>query len=490
MSNSDQKQILYMEDDPGLARLVQKRLNREGHEVDLVTNGAQGLIICRETSYDVVIVDQQMPGMEGIEVIRALMQCANPPAILMLTGQGNERIAVEAMKLGASDYMIKDTESRYLDILPAVVWQLLHQREMEEEHQRMKLALEYRQNFERLLFKLSTQFINCPLSKIDQELNQALQSVGNFAGAERSYVFQFRETGKFIDNTHEWCARGITSQKQIFQSFDLDTQTPWVAASLNKNNVICIDSVNDLPPEAKAERSLLQECGIKSIILVPMMLRTKLLGFVGFDFVTDEKDCTDDLVSLLRMVGEIVMNALEHKRYEKALRTSEELFKTMSITDQLTSLFNMRHFMEQIEAEMVRAERYKSPLSLIMLDVDNFKTYNDTFGHVEGDQVLRELGSIIRSSLRVTDSAYRYGGEEFTVLLPNTDAEMARTVAERIRKAFAEAVFYPDSEKKEQRTISLGIAEYVSGERITDIVDRADQHMYRAKKKGKNRTCM
>ncbi len=176
------------------------------------------------------------------------------------------------------------------------------------------------------------------------------------------------------------------------------------------------------------------------------------------------------------------------KRAEEELRESEKYYRELSITDELTGLYNRRHFHVELEAETSRADRYGRPLSLLMVDIDDFKQYNDRFSHPEGDKVLARLGQVIQRCLRATDSAFRYGGEEFTLLLAETAGEEAVVVAERIRSEFAEQDFRPTSEDLVVRlTLSAGIAQYHAAEEVTDFVKRADQGMYMAKGKGKNR---
>ena len=159
----------------------------------------------------------------------------------------------------------------------------------------------------------------------------------------------------------------------------------------------------------------------------------------------------------------------------------------LSITDGLTKLYNSRHFYAQLKAETERARRYDHPLSLLMLDIDNFKNFNDTFGHLEGDRVLMKLGQVITRCLRKTDSGYRYGGEEFTLILPETKGEAAIALAERIREEFEAEVFTPGHEKKINKTISVGVTEYIQEEALSDFLRRVDEGMYTAKKQGKNR---
>ncbi len=159
----------------------------------------------------------------------------------------------------------------------------------------------------------------------------------------------------------------------------------------------------------------------------------------------------------------------------------------LAITDGLTKLYNSRYFYNQLDMEVDRSNRYHHPLSLLLLDIDHFKIYNDNYGHLEGDKVLIRIGELIRSCLRKMDTAYRYGGEEFTVILPETSGREATHVAERIRTTISQAVFSPDFEKKIKITISIGVTEYVPGERISVMVERVDRAMYKSKEEGRNR---
>ena len=169
------------------------------------------------------------------------------------------------------------------------------------------------------------------------------------------------------------------------------------------------------------------------------------------------------------------------------LRKSEQRFRELSITDDLTRLYNSRHFFYQIKKEIERTNRYEHPLSLLMLDLDNFKQYNDAYGHIAGDEVLVKAGEILRDSLRKTDTAYRYGGEEFAILLPETKGEEAMHFAERIRHEFESQDLAIPEKQNLSVTVSIGVAQYEIGEEINTLIKRTDKNMYTAKNQGKNR---
>jgi diguanylate cyclase (GGDEF)-like protein len=177
----------------------------------------------------------------------------------------------------------------------------------------------------------------------------------------------------------------------------------------------------------------------------------------------------------------IVNQALEkyHTLLEKE-RLEEEV-RRLSITDELTGLYNHRHFFKTLEAELVRMKRQGTSLSLLMFDLDNFKQYNDLYGHLEGDRVLKKIGMIVKHCIRSNvDSGYRYGGDEFAILLIGATREQALHIAERIRSTIEEAGF-------EKITVSIGLAEFHDEYDLEGFVKTADHAMYMAKNSGGNR---
>ena len=179
----------------------------------------------------------------------------------------------------------------------------------------------------------------------------------------------------------------------------------------------------------------------------------------------------------------------ERKRDEAALRESENIYRELSIVDDLTQLYNSRHFYNQLTMEIARANRYGQPLTLLLFDLDNFKAFNDAYGHVEGDRVLSRLGRVVKGYLRQTDSAYRYGGEEFTILLPMTTSADGAVTAERVRTEFKKETFSQAPGHDAHMTVSIGLAQYKPQEDMKVFVHRVDQLMYQAKKDGKDRVC-
>lgn len=179
----------------------------------------------------------------------------------------------------------------------------------------------------------------------------------------------------------------------------------------------------------------------------------------------------------------------ERKKAEEALQESERRYRELSIIDDLTKLYNSRHFYAQLKREIDRSNRYGQPLTLLLLDLDEFKAFNDAYGHVEGDYVLSRFGQIIKLCLRETDSAYRYGGEEFTIMLPMTTDKEAIVTAKRIQTEFKKEVFSPLPGQNVHVTVSIGLAQYKTMEEMKSFVHRVDRIMYKAKKSGRDRIC-
>jgi diguanylate cyclase (GGDEF)-like protein len=192
-------------------------------------------------------------------------------------------------------------------------------------------------------------------------------------------------------------------------------------------------------------------------------------------------DVFNDMVTRLRQGRE------ELAAMNRTLRERNRELHELSITDGLTGLYNRKHLMEILASEVARAERYQRPLALVMIDIDHFKVYNDTCGHLAGDEVLRNIAALFKGSIRGSDRAGRYGGEEFLIILPETTADEAGRIADRIRSRLAEEDF-PAGSQRVKITISGGIASFPShGRSPESLLRSADAALYRAKAGGRNR---
>lgn len=194
---------------------------------------------------------------------------------------------------------------------------------------------------------------------------------------------------------------------------------------------------------------------------------------------------------------------ISKRNFEKISHLNKELLSSLEnldarnreiqelvITDKLTGLYNRHYMMTTLDDELLRCDRIQRDLAVLMMDVDNFKSFNDSYGHINGDTVLARLGELIKKSVRQYDRAFRYGGEEFVIILPETDQTIAWMVGERIRERFSKEKFYIKQEDGEplivSRTLSAGVVSYRKGLTAGQILMQADEAMYMAKSQGKN----
>jgi diguanylate cyclase (GGDEF)-like protein/PAS domain S-box-containing protein len=237
------------------------------------------------------------------------------------------------------------------------------------------------------------------------------------------------------------------------------------------------------------------QAGMRSIMCIPLVYRDEVIGVLHFRSKRSNAYTEEDLRRAERIGVQIagaIANAQLYaglKKTEQELKESEQSYRELSIIDDLTQLYNSRHFYFQLKIELDRSNRYELPLTLLLLDLDNFKIFNDAYGHVEGDRVLKRLGRVVKRCLRETDFAYRYGGEEFTILLPMATSADGAVTAERIRTEFKKENFSPLPGQDVHATVSIGLAQYKPQEEMKVFVHRVDQLMYQGKKNGKDRVC-
>ena len=223
--------------------------------------------------------------------------------------------------------------------------------------------------------------------------------------------------------------------------------------------------------------------GIRSLICLPLVFQDDIVGILYLDDF-EPRDFDRGSLELLSILASFAALAIHNARLHN--RT-----KLLAITDYLTGLYNHRYFQQILTQELGRARRYQKTLSLVILDIDNFKSFNDRYGHAVGDKVLIVIGEIIGRSLRNVDYAFRYGGEEFVLLLPETSLENAVLTAERLRVRIADEAVNSVPESSDNRiTVSAGIACYPeNGTSREDLFSLMDSYLYKAKSMGKNCVC-
>jgi diguanylate cyclase (GGDEF)-like protein len=212
-----------------------------------------------------------------------------------------------------------------------------------------------------------------------------------------------------------------------------------------------------------------------------MIAQNDILGLIYIEFPGGKAAISDTKRLLAQSLAEQIALALANLKLRETLRHQ-------SIRDPLTGLYNRRHLEESMQRELARAQRKQSPLAVVMLDVDHFKRFNDTFGHDAGDLVLQAMGRVLREQLRASDVPCRYGGEEFVLLLPDATFEATKQRAESLRLAVQALSINQNGQPLGPISISLGIAMYPQhGDTVENLIPAADAALYRAKRGGRNR---
>lgn len=236
--------------------------------------------------------------------------------------------------------------------------------------------------------------------------------------------------------------------------------------------------VQNVEYDPRFERAKKPQYATRSFICVPILFKDDLLGVINVadkdEFHKGEEKFDDIDLKIVNALARDLAVAIDNLRLLKKL-------KVLTITDPLTHVYNIRHFSDMLTHEVTRASRDKTPLALMMVDLDHFKTYNDTFGHPAGDKLLRQLSRAMTEVFRSCDTVCRYGGDEFAVILPETDLNGAITAGEKLLERVRSEKFQATV------TLSVGVASLPAPESADDLMRRADEALYRAKQSGRNR---
>ncbi len=418
--------ILYMEDDPGLARLLQKSLQRRGYIIDTAADGEEGLAKLAATHYDLLLVDYNMPFRGGIDVIRALNERGTVVPTIMVTGQGNEGVAVEALRLGAKDYIVKDVEMKYFELLPVVIDRVLYQQHLLQERKQMEAAVQEGEERYRLLVELSPD--------------------GIAVHAEGKFVFLNPAGARFL---------GAAGPEQLIGANIMDFVHPDFR-QITTERVRLIEQNKNCAPWIEQ----------KFIRLDGKEINVEVAGV----FFTYEGRPA---------IQQIFRDISERKIVEERLQR-------LALYDTLTGLPNRTLFFDRMNQLLALAKRNHYVLALLYMDLDRFKKINDTLGHEVGDLLLVEAGKRMTTCTRKADTVARMGGDEFIGICGRIAAPMdAGIVAEKILAVLSE----PFHLKGHVCTIgaSIGISIYPQdGDDVETLVNKADAAMYVVKENRNN----
>ncbi len=437
-------------------------LRPAGYTVFQASDGNAGLRAVLDNQPDLIIADLQMPGLTGLELKRALSAQGNTTPLILVTAEGSESIASEATLAGVVGYLPKPVD---VEVMLNAIEQALTVEHLKRDRDAALQALEKRvgqletlQDLSRVL--TSSLDLNQVLSSVVEAAVRLTASGGGqlFLLDERTSQLQLR------------AARGPA---------DARTQ-PLRQPSTDRLAAHVFHTGQPLiyPPAPPG----ITQTGALNVpaLYVPLRSREKTLGVLTVDNRVSRRVFTTADMGPLSILADSAAIAITNGRLYAEVQLQ-------SMTDSLTGIFNRRHFFALAERDFQRASRFSRPLSAIMLDIDHFKAVNDTHGHAVGDQVILAVAKLCRTSIRAIDILGRYGGEEFVFILPETDANGARQLAERLRQGLATVPITTQAGPLEI-TASLGVASnLVKVEDVTTLVANADAALYAAKEGGRNR---
>lgn len=353
------------------------------------------------------------------------------------------------------------------------------------EHLDIVNNLAYQGEFDRMVAEISSDFMTTDLNSLDTSIHKMLRLTGELFKADRAFLMQFDDEMAHMTTDHEWCNLGIQSSTILADHTPL-TDYPWlseqISESIESRQILAINDIDQLPDYALTEHRMFARNGVKSLLCIPIITTDRTIGFIGFESLT-ARAWPEELAERLQVIAKLLSDALTSAEQEASLTTH-------SITDPLTGLYN-RRFLEADLNNRLRAFQDKNiPFCVALFDLDHFKRLNDTYGHLCGDEVLRQFSDLLTHYSRANDVAARFGGEEFILVLEKCELEPAIRSAQRILDATADQDFTVDGQVHHV-TVSCGIASIReledSDQTITQLIELADRRLYHAKDLGRGR---
>jgi diguanylate cyclase (GGDEF)-like protein len=451
--------ILIIDDDINLKKTLSDILKLNGYEIVTAKDGREGLALFAENPVNLVLIDLGLPDIPGIKVLKKIKSEHPSTEAIILTGNATLDSAIEATNSGAFSYLLKPYD---IDQLILNVRRAIEKQQAEEKIIKHSLELETINAELKILYEVSSAISRTP--DLDGLLSQALLTLLEldiFRFEHKGAAFLIEQGRLLLHSRVGFSEEELDSCKNLRIGeclCGLAAATGEIIVSQNswedKRHVI---KNPDIPPHGHIALPLKFYNDVTGLIVLHIKSGTLL-----------SEQARRLLTTLGNQLGMAINNA---KLYEEA--------KFFSFMDPLTGLPNRRALQIQLEKCVEAAKRYGEIFSVIMLDIDHFKEYNDQHGHVEGDRLLVKLANILSHEMRNSDYIYRYGGDEFLIILTRTDMELARDVADRFR------IYVGDNAGV---TISLGISTYReimwNSEALISSVDSA---LYQAKQEGRNR---